>query len=142
MEDVLDWYQQAYHPERPVVCFDESSKQLLGEERPPIEATPGRVESYDTEYQRNGTRNRFMFCEPKGGWRHVAVTGRRTAVDFAPQMRWLVDEAYPDAAVIRLILDNLNTHQPGALYEAFAPSEARRIAERRSFTTHPITEAG
>ncbi len=130
MEDVLDLYQQECNPERPVVCFDETSRQLTGEVRPPLAAAPGRVARYDTEYQRNGTRNRFMICEPKGGWRHVEVTGRRTAVDFAHQMRWLVDEAYPDATVIRLVLDNLNTHQLGALYEAFAPSEARRIAKR------------
>ena len=135
MEDLLDLYQEEYDREeydreRPVVCFDESSKQLLGDVRPPIKAKPGRVERYDTEYQRNGTRNLFMFCEPKGGWRHVEVTGRRTAVDFAQQMKWLVDEAYPDATVIRLVLDNLNTHKPGSLYEAFAPSEARRIAKR------------
>ena len=116
-------YHEEYDRERPVVCFDEP----LGL-RP--EAAPGRVERYDTEYQRNGTRNLFMFCEPKGGWRHVEVTGRRTAVDFAQQMQWLVDEAYPDAAVVRLVLDNLNTHKLGSLYEAFAPSEARRIAKR------------
>ncbi len=128
MEDVLDLYHQEYNPERPVVCFDETSRQLTGEVRPPIKAVPGRVERYDTEYRQNGTRNLFMICEPKGGWRHVAVTGRRTAVDFAHQMRWLVDEAYPDAAVVRLVMDNLNTHQPGSLYEAFEPSEARRIA--------------
>ena len=97
MEDVLDLYQPEYNPERPVVCFDETSRQLTGEVRPPIEAAPGRVARYDTEYQRNGTRNLFMICEPKGGWRHVEVTERRTAVDFAHQMRWLVDEAYPDA---------------------------------------------
>ena len=102
MEDVLDLYQEEYDREeydreRPVVCFDETSKQLLGDVRPPIKAKPGRVERYDTEYQRNGTRNLFMFCEPKGGWRHVEVTGRRTAVDFAEQMKWLVDEAYPEA---------------------------------------------
>ena len=84
-----------------MVCFDESSKQLTDDVRPPIKAAPGRVERYDTEYQRNGTRNLFMFCEPKGGWRHVEVTGRRTAVDFAQQMKWLVDEAYPEATVIR-----------------------------------------
>ena len=83
MEDVLDLYHQEYNPERPVVCFDETSRQLTGEVRPPIKAVPGRVERYDTEYQRNGTRNLFMICEPKGGWRHVAVTGRRTAVDDA-----------------------------------------------------------
>ena len=130
MEDVLDLYAEPYDPDRPVVCFDETSKQLLGEVRPPIAAAPGRVARYDTEYQRNGTRNLFMFCEPKGGWRHVEVTERRTAVDFAHQMRWLVDQAYPDAEVVRLALDNLNTHKLGSLYEAFEPSEARRIAKR------------
>ena len=130
MEDVLDLYHEEYDRERPVVCFDETSKQLLGDVRPPVKAKPGRVERYDTEYQRNGTRNLFMFCEPKGGWRRVEVTGRRTAVDFAHRMKWLVDQAYPDATVIRLVLDNLNTHKPGSLYEAFAPSEARRIAKR------------
>ena len=105
MEDVLDLYHQEYNPERPVVCFDETSRQLTGEVRPPIEAAPGRVARYDTEYQRNGTRNLFMICEPKGGWRPVEVTERRTAVDFAHQMRWLVDEAYPDAEVVRLVLE-------------------------------------
>ena len=133
MEDVLDLYPEEYDRERPVVCFDESSKQLLGDVRPPIEAAPGRMERYDTEYQRNGIRNLFMFCEPKGGWQHVEVTGRRTAVDFAEQMQWLVDEAYPDAPVIRLVLDNLNTHKPGSLYEAFAPSEARRTPNHGSW---------
>ena len=145
MEDVLDLYQQAYHPERPVVCFDETSRQLTGEVRPPIEAAPGRVARYDTEYQRNGTRNLFMICEPRGGWRPVEVTERRTAVDFAHQMRWLVDEAYPDAEVVRLVLDNpvsstgqaLNTHKLGALYEAFEPGEARRIAQRLEFHYTP-----
>ena len=130
MEDVLDLYHEEYDRERPVVCFDETSKQLLGDVRPSIKAAPGRVECYDTEYQRNGTRNLFMFCEPKSGWRHVEVTERRTAVDFAQQMKWLVDEAYPDATLISLVLDNLNTHKPGSLYESFAPSEARRIAKR------------
>ena len=130
MEDVLDLYHEEYDRERPVVCFDETSKQLTDDVRPPIKAAPGRVERYDTGYQRNGTRNLFMFCEPKGGWRHVEVTGRRTAVDFAEQMKWLVDEAYPEAKVIRMVLDNLNTHKLGSLYEAFEPSEARRIAKR------------
>ena len=130
MEDVLDLYHQDHDPDRPVVCFDETSKQLVKDVRPAIEARPGRVERYDTEYKRNGTRNLFMFCEPKGGWRHVEVTERRTAVDFAHQMRWLVDEAYPHAGVVRLVLDNLNTHKLGSLYEAFEPSEARRIAKR------------
>ena len=106
---------------------------MLGDVRPPIEAAPGRMGRYDTEYQRNGTRNLFMFCEPKGGWRRVEVTVRRTAVDFAHRMKWLVDQAYPDATVVRLVLDNLNTHKLGSLYEAFAPSEARRIAKRLEF---------
>ena len=138
MEDLLDLYHEGYDRECPVVCFDESSKQLLGDARPSIPAKPGRAERYDTEYQRKGTRNLFMFCEPKGGWRHVAVTGRRTAVDFAHQMKWLVDQAYPDATVVRLVLDNLNTHKPGSLYEAFEPSEARRIAKRLEFHYTPI----
>ena len=107
MEDVLDLYEQEYDAERPVVCFDETSKQLIGHTRAPIGARSGRVQRYDYEYKRNGTRNLFVFCEPKGGWRHVEVTEPRTAVDFAEQMRWLVDEAYPDAPVIRLVLDNL-----------------------------------
>ena len=137
MEDVLDLYHEDYDRERPVVCFDETSKQLVEDVRPPIKAKPGRVERYDTEYQRNGTRNLFMFCEPKGGWRHVEVTERRTAVDFAHQMRWLVDQAYPHARVVRLVLDNLNTHKLGSLYEAFGASEARRIAKRLEFHHTP-----
>ena len=137
MEDVLDLYHEDYDPERPLVCFDETSRQLVEEVRPPIKAKPGRVERYDCEYRRNGTRNRFMFCEPKGGWRHVEVTERRTAVDFAHQMRWLVDQAYPQARVVRLVLDNLNTHKLGSLYEAFGASEARRIAKRLEFHHTP-----
>ncbi len=130
MEDVLDLYSEEYDPDRPVVCFDETSKQLIGHTRDPIGAQSGRLERYDYEYRRNGTRNLFMFCEPKGGYRHIAVTQRRTAVDFAEQMKWLVDEAYPDVGTIRLVLDNLNTHKLGSLYEAYEPSEARRIARR------------
>lgn len=130
MEDVLDLYHEDYDPYRPVVCFDETSRQLVADKRPPIEARPGRVERYDYEYKRNGTRNLFMFCEPKAGWRHVEVTMQRTGVDFAHQMRWLVDEAYPHTETIRLILDNLNTHKLGSLYDAFQPAEARRIAKR------------
>ncbi len=118
MEDVLDLYGEDYDPERPVVCFDETSKQLIEETRTPIAPRAGRLKRYDYEYKRNGTRNLFMFCEPKGGWRHVEVTERRAAVDFAQQMRWLVDEAYPDVGTIRVVLDNLNTHKFGSLYEA------------------------
>ena len=137
MEDVLDLYEEEYDPERLVVCFDETSKQLIGHTRDPIGAQTGCLQRYDYEYKRNGTRNLFVFCEPKGGWRHVEVTERRTAVDFAEQMRWLVDQAYPDAIVIRLVLDNLNTHKLGSLYEAYEPSEARRIARRLRFHHTP-----
>ena len=137
MEDVLDLYEEEYDAERPVVCFDETSKQMTGHTRTPIVAEPGRLERIDYEYKRNGTRNLFMLCEPKGGWRHVEVTDRRTAVDFAAQMRWLVDEAYPEAKVVRLVLDNLNTHKMGSLYEAFEPVEARRIARRLEFHYTP-----
>ena len=137
MENVLDLYEEEYDPERPVVCFDETSKQLIGHTRAPIDAQTGRLERYDYEYKRNGTRNLFVFCEPKGGWRHVEVTERRTAVDFAEQMRWLVYEAYPDAKVVRVVLDNLNTHKLGSLYEAYEPVEARRIARRLEFHYTP-----
>ena len=133
----MDLYEEEYDPERPVVCFDETSKQLIGHTRMPIAAASGRLERQDYEYERNGARNLFMLCEPKGGWRHVEVTERRTAVDFAERMRWLVDQAYPDTGVIRLVLDNLNTHKKGSLYEAFEPSEARRIARRLEFHHTP-----
>ena len=138
MEDVLDLYHADYDPDHPVVCFDETSKQLVADKRPAIGAKPGRVERYDYEYKRNGTRNLFMFCEPKAGWRHVEVTEQRTAVDFAHQMRWLVDEAYPHTETIRLVLDNLNTHKLGSLYDAFEPAEARRIAKRLEFHYTPV----
>ena len=138
MEDVLDLYDEDYDPDRPVVCFDETSKQLVADKRPSIRAKPGRVERYDYEYKRNGTRNLFMFCEPKAGWRHVEVTERRTAVDFAHQMRWLVDEAYPHTETIRLVLDNLNTHKLGSSYDAFEPAQARRIAKGLEFHYTPV----
>jgi len=130
MEDVLDLYEEPYDPQRPVVCFDETSKQLVAEKKSLIPAKPGRLERFDYEYQRNGTRNLFLFLEPQGGWRHIAVTERRTMQDFAHQMRWLVDEAYPEAEVVRLVLDNLNTHRPASLYETFPPAEARRVLQR------------
>jgi len=137
MEDVLDLYAEPYNPERPVVCFDETSKQLLAEPRSPIPPKPGRRERYDYEYQRQGTRNLFMLCEPLAGWRQVTVTERRTMVDFAQQMRWLADEAYPSAQKIRVVLDNLNTHKPASLYEAFEPKEAGRIRQRLEFHYTP-----
>ena len=137
MEDVLDLYAEPYNPERPVVCFDETSTQMLADARPAIPVEPGRPRRVDYEYRREGTRNLFMACEPLAGWRHVAVTGRRTAVDFAHQMRWLVDEAYPDVPVVRLVLDNLNTHRKASLYQAFPAPEARRIAKRLEFHFTP-----
>ena len=119
MEDVLDLYAEPYDPSRPTVCFDETSTQLLSEPRPPLPAKPGRPGRQDYEYRREGTRNLFLSCEPLQAWRHVAITQRRTRQDFAHQMRWLVDEAYPEAQVVRVVLDNLNTHRPASLYEAF-----------------------
>jgi len=137
MEDVLDLYAEPYDPKRPVVCFDETSKQLVAEKRSPIPAKSGRRERFDYEYQRNGTRNLFLFCQPLAGWRHLAVTERRTMKDFAHQMKWLVDEAYPEADKIRVVLDNLNTHRPASLYETFEPKEARRIRKRLEFHHTP-----
>ena len=137
MEDVLDLYAEPYDPRRPVVCFDETSTQLLGEARPPLPARPGQPRRQDYEYRREGTRNLFLTCEPLRGWRHVAVTQRRTMVDFAHQMRWLVDEAYPEVQVVRVVLDNLNTHRPASLYEAFPAAEARRIVKRLEFHHTP-----
>ena len=137
MEDVLEVYAEPYDPKRPTVCFDETPKQLIAETRVPLPAQPGQVERYDYEYQRNGTRNLFMVFEPDRGWRHVAVTERRTLLDFAQQMKWLVDEAYPEADVVRVVLDNLNTHRAAALYEAFEPAEARRILKRLEFHYTP-----
>jgi len=137
MEDVLDLYAEPYDPPRPKVCFDETPKQLIAETRVPLPARPGHPARYDYEYQRNGTCNLFLHFEPDVGWRHLAVTAQRTKVDFAHQMRWLVDERYPDAQVIRVVLDNLNTHRPGALYAAFEPAEARRILKRLEFHYTP-----
>ena len=137
MEDVLDLYAEPDDPKRPVVCFDETSKKLAAEKRSPIPAKSGRRERFDYEYQRNGTRNLFLFCQPLAGWRHVAVTERRTMVDFAHQMKWLVDEAYPEAEKIRVVMDNLNTHRPASLYETFEPKEARRIRKRLEFHHTP-----
>ena len=137
MEDVLDLYAESYDPASPVVCFDESSTQLLAETREPLPAKPGGPRREDYEYVRAGTRNLFLTCEPKRGWRHVAITQRRTMQDFGQQMQWLVDEAYPDAPVVRLVLDNLNTHRMASLYETFPAPEARRIVRRLEFRYTP-----
>jgi len=130
MEDVLDVYCRPYDARLPVVCLDETSKQLVGDVRPPLPMEPGKPERVDGHYRRHGVRNLFMCCEPLRGWRHVEVTARRTKIDFAQMIRELVDVHYPDAEKIVLVMDNLNTHTPGALYEAFAPEEARRLCER------------
>ena len=137
MGDVLDLYGEPYDPDRPVVCFDETSTQLLADVRPPLPAQPGRPRRQDYEYRRAGTRNIFLTCEPLAGWHHVAITQRRTMPDFARQMQWLVDVAYPTAPVVRIVLDNLNTHRMASLYETFPPAEARRIAKRLEFHHTP-----
>ena len=137
MEDVLDLYEEPHDPRRPAVCFDETSTQLLAETRPPLPPQPGRPRREDYEYRREGTRNLFLACEPLAGWRHVAVTERRTMQDFAHQMRWLVDEAYPEVETVRVVLDNLNTHRPASLYESFTAAEARRIVKRLEFHYTP-----
>jgi hypothetical protein len=137
MEDVLDLYAEPYEAKRPTVTFDETSKQLIGETRHPLPARPGQVARYDYEYQRHGTRNIFLVCEPQAGWRHVEVTTQRTMQDFAQQMKWLVDERYPQAEVIRVVLDNLNTHKPGSLYEPFPPAEAHRLCQKLKFHYTP-----
>lgn len=130
MEDVLDVYHRPVDPKRPLVCLDEASKQLIGEVAEPVPAALGRPARIDYEYVRNGTANLFMISEPHAGWRHVEVTDRRTAVDFAEVVRALVEEVYPEAEKVVLVMDNLNTHRLASLYEAFPPEQARRIAER------------
>ena len=133
MEDVLDLYAEAPDPKGPVVCFDESLTQLIGEVRQPIPGKPGQRRRYDYEYKRNGTVNLFVFLDAHRPWRKVKVTDSRTAVDFADCMRDLTDIHYPKAERIRVVLDNLSTHTAGALYEAFPPCEARRVLERLEF---------
>ena len=137
MEDVLDLYAEAPDAARPVVCFDESPTQLIGEVRAPIPAKPGQPERYDCEYRRNGTVNLFVFLDAHRPWRKVKVTESRAARDFALCMRDLVDLHYPQAALIRVVLDNLSTHSPGALYEAFPAPEAHRLLRRLEFHYTP-----
>jgi len=130
MEDVLEVYHRPYSPQFPVICMDEASKQLVGEVRQPLPLRPGQPLRYDSEYERLGTCNIFMFVEPLRGYRHVLVTERRTRVDWAFALRDLLDEKYQAADRVVLVMDNLNTHSPASFYEAFAPSEARRLTER------------
>jgi len=137
MEDVLDVYDRPYDALRPQVCFDEKSVQLIAETRQPLPARPGQPERFDYEYQRKGTANLFLFFQPLMGWRKVLITDRRTKIDFAECMRYLVDELFPEAERIVLVLDNLNTHTPASLYEAFEPAEAKRILDRLEFHYTP-----
>jgi len=137
MEDVLDLYAEPYKANRPVVCFDELPFQLLADKRAPQPAAPGRPARVDYEYRRQGTANLFLCFEPLAGWRHVEVTSRRTNKDFAEQMRDLVDKHYPEAPVIAVVLDNLSTHSPAALYQTFPPAEARRLVKRLAFHYTP-----
>jgi hypothetical protein len=130
MEDVLDLYTAPHDPLRPLVCFDETSKQLIGESRLPLPVAPGLPARVDYEYVRNGVSNLFMFFAPLENWREVAVTAQRTKVEFAYCMRDLVDRYFPDAELIRVVMDNLNTHDLSALYEVFEPAEARRIISK------------
>lgn len=137
MEEVLDLYSQSEDPNYPLVCFDETSKQLTKETHIPQVAEPGQVAREDYQYERNGTANLFMFSAPLLGWRHVAVTEQRTQIDYAQQMKWLVDVGFPDALQIRGVQDNLNTHVKASLYKAFEAPEARRILERLDFHYTP-----
>ena len=130
MEDVLEVYKRPYDPTHPLVCMDESSKQLVKEVREPLPSEPGQPTRYDTEYERNGVSTLFLFFDPLAGWRHLKVTEQRTALDWAHQVQQLVDGHYPKAERITLVMDNLNTHSPASLYKAFTPEEARRLLER------------
>jgi hypothetical protein len=140
MGDVLDVYQRPYDPARPVVCGDEKPVQLVGEVAEAVPAKPGQPERIDSEHVRNGTANVFVASEPLAGWRGMAVTGRQTAKDWAGFIRWLVDDVYSEAEVVVLVMDNLNTHRVGSLYEAFAAAEARRIAS--TLETHYTPKHG
>ena len=137
MEDILELYKLPYDPKRPLICLDESSKQQLIEVRNPIPIEPGNPERYDTEYERNGVSSLFMIFEPLAGWRHVEVTDRRTAIDWAHQVKALVDGRYKDADTLVLVEDNLNIHTPASFYKAFAPEEARRIINKLEFHYTP-----
>jgi transposase len=137
LEDVLELYAEPYEARRPQVCFDESPVQLISEVRQPLPTRPGQPARYDSEYRREGTANLFLFVQPLRGWHQGNVTARRTASDFAHQMQELVDVHFPQAEVIRLVVDNLNTHTPAAFYETFAPAEARRLTRKLDFHYTP-----
>lgn len=138
MEDVLDLYAEEADPGRPRVCVDEHPYQLISEVREPMPTRPGRPARYDYEYKREGTCNLFVVFQPEAAWRDVVVTERRTTRDFAHLLRQIVDEMFPEAEVIRLVTDNLNTHSPSALYETFPAEEARRIARKLEWHPTPV----
>jgi len=138
MEDILDVYCRPYDPQYPVVCLDESSKQLLADVRPPLPPEPGKPQRVDDHYERRGTGNLFLACEPLVGWRQVKVTARRTKVDWALFVRELVDVHYPQATRVVLVMDNLNSHRPASLYEAFEPAEAKRLWDRLELHYTPV----
>jgi DDE superfamily endonuclease len=140
MEDVLGVYQRPFNPKRPMVCVDEGKKELRSTPRGSIPAKPGREKREDYEYAREGSANIFMALEPLAGTRVVKITDRRTKLDFAGFLKFLADEVYPDAEMIVLVTDNLNTHKTACLYEVFKPEEARRLAER--FEWHYTPEHG
>jgi hypothetical protein len=137
MEDVLAVYTRPYDPRRPQVCLDETSRQLLAEVTPPRPVAPGQPAREDYEYQRHGVCNVFLVCEPLRGWRHVTVSARRTRIDWAHCVKNLLDVCYPDAEQVVLVQDNLNTHTPASLYEAFEPAEAKRLADRLELHSTP-----
>lgn len=137
MEDILDLYAEEYMQDYPVVCFDESPYQLISETRPRVQAEPGHLERIDYEYKREGTCNLFLLFQPLQSWRHISVSAQRTKQDFALQMRELVDVHFPEATLISVVLDNLNTHTKASLYEAFEPKEAKRIADKLEFRYTP-----
>jgi hypothetical protein len=137
MEDVLELYAEEFDSLRPVICFNETSKQLVRELRMAIAASCGQAERFDHEYKRNGVANLFMMCQPKTGWRHVEVTDRHTKLDFAEQMKYLVDDAFCEAEKIRVVMDNLSTHSRGAVYDRFTPTEASRILRKLEFHFTP-----
>ena len=140
MEDVLDLYAEPADPDRPIVCLDEKLVTLHAETRAPLALAPGRSERIDYEYARVGTANLFVMVDPHAGWRHVVMTDQRTKIDYARQLQWLADEAYPEASVIRLVQDNLTTHHLSSLYLLYPPAEARRLARR--FEVHYTPKHG
>jgi len=140
MEDVLDLYAEPADPDRPIVCLDEKLVTLHAETRAPLAVAPGHGERVDYEYARVGTANLFVMVDPHAGWRHVVMTDQRTKTDYAHQLQWLADEAYPEASVIRLVQDNLNTHHLSSLYLLYPPAEARRLARR--FEVHYTPKHG